>query len=427
MLFGPSHPNFESYEDYLQLSAALTRLFSSKPGKTPHLDPKWLEQLFCEAFKLENVASSSKSFDALQGTPKSSRIGVGLKTFLMENWAPKFEKIAEFNKAYSADAWDLSDKESLIARVADCRNKRVISDAVEYGVDPLKSIYHCVGRSSAGSTGGLLVFEEPYPLIEVAKLRLIESSARTSLDFSDGSEVYRFVASKSVLYKKFGNSLEKEGVKVATRIIDSPLSELLSWYQAREACVTPTQKNATLPVGPVSSSPPSVPGVDYLVLPLYSTRNKQVKFVPERSGLNQWNAGGRTRDFGVSHGRPFGEMYVPVPAPIRNKFRSFFPQKDESFLLITPAGEELRASLCQEGEKALMSNPNKALSSWLFSILNFTPRAERPLTYRELELVNKDAVQIDKISMGRYAIRLCPLGAYEEFCSATSLVASELG
>lgn len=42
MLFGPNHPNFESYEDYLQLSAALTRLFSSKPGKTPHLDPKWL-------------------------------------------------------------------------------------------------------------------------------------------------------------------------------------------------------------------------------------------------------------------------------------------------------------------------------------------------------------------------------------------------
>lgn len=425
MLFGPSHSKFKSYEDYLQLSAALSRLFSDTPKGGPHIDPKWLERLFCEAFELQNIAGKSTSFDALQLRAESDRVGVGLKTFLMHNWSPKFEKIAEFNKAFTEQAWDLSDSDALVRRVSDLRNVRVLSDAREYGVDPLKSIYHCVGRASVKGTSKLLVFEEPYPLIAVNNLELVDGKSRNAVEFRDGSNIYKFAPSKSVLYKKFGCSLAGASGEISANIIDDPFAELLKWYRGRSPNGdTPSPSGSpSVPLLADSAIAPAqgVPGKDYVVLPLYSTREKSAKSVPERSGLNQWNAGGRVRDFGVSHGKPFGEMYIPVPAPIRQYFRSFFPSRDEQFMLIVPTGEKLIASLCQQGEKALMSNPNKALSSWLFSILGFTPKAGMPLSYKDLYRVDKDAVRIDKLSDGRYTIRLCPLGAYESFCRDASL------
>jgi hypothetical protein len=70
--------------------------------------------------------------------------------------------------------------------------------------------------------------------------------------------------------------------------------------------------------------------------------------------LNQWNAGGRERNM--------GEVYIPVPIEIHKKYPNFFPSRDEVSSLQIPTGEIFRAKLCQENAKALMTNPNKAIS-----------------------------------------------------------------
>ena len=46
--------------------------------------------------------------------------------------------------------------------------------------------------------------------------------------------------------------------------------------------------------------------------------------MPEKSGLNQWNAGGRVRKY--------GEVYIPIPAEIRKLKIGFF-QKEIKYLI----------------------------------------------------------------------------------------------
>ena len=98
-----------------------------------------------------------------------------------------------------------------------------------------------------------------------------------------------------------------------------------------------------------------VKGYDYVILPLYSTRQKGE--VPEKSGLNQWNAGGRRRNA--------NEVYIPVPPIIHKLYPDFFPNSDEPFELQLPDGKKLSAKICQANGKALMSNPNSDLGEWL--------------------------------------------------------------
>lgn len=109
-------------------------------------------------------------------------------------------------------------------------------------------------------------------------------------------------------------------------------------------------------------------GGGYVVLPLYGIRNEE-KFIFEKSGLNQWNASGRKRDI--------GEVYIPIPAELHKKYPDFFPKRDISFNLQVPTGEVFRAKFCQENSKALMTNPNWALSDWLL-------RKVLPLTRRRI-------------------------------------------
>ena len=147
-----------------------------------------------------------------------------------------------------------------------------------------------------------------------------------------------------------------------------------------------------------------IAGEDYVILPLYSTQSKS-KEVPEKSGLNQWNAGGRTRDF--------GEIYIPVPAIIHKKFPNFFPKRDETFVLKTPTGDNFSAKLCQDGAKALMTNPNNALSNWLLRGL-FKLKEGELLTRQKQEILGVDSLIIYK-EKDFYTIDVEPFGAYEQF------------
>ena len=128
--------------------------------------------------------------------------------------------------------------------------------------------------------------------------------------------------------------------------------------------------------------------------------------MPEKSGLNQWNAGGRTRDL--------GEVYIPIPAWIHNKFPNFFPPKDVSFNLTLPDKRKLKAKLCQEGSKALMTDPNNALGDWLLrDVLNL--KEGELLTYSKLEEIGLDSVVVYKVGERSYEIDFRQIGAFEIF------------
>lgn len=126
----------------------------------------------------------------------------------------------------------------------------------------------------------------------------------------------------------------------------------------------------------------------------------------EKSGLNQWNASGRTR--------ADDEVYIQIPAWIHRKFPGFFPDRDEPFILLLPNGKRMSAKVCQDGSKALMSNPNKELGKWILrDVLNL--KEGELLTYEKLARIGLDSVVIYKSENGIYDIDFARLGSYEEF------------
>ena len=132
-------------------------------------------------------------------------------------------------------------------------------------------------------------------------------------------------------------------------------------------------------------------------------RNKKV--FPS-SGLNQWNAKGRKRDV--------DEAYIPVPALVHKIKPSFFPKQDTTFNLKLPDGTDMKAKICQQGGKALMSDPSKALGAWILrKILQLKER--EILTYRKLEEIGIDSVRIDKIDKDNFEINFSTTGSYEEW------------
>ncbi len=131
-----------------------------------------------------------------------------------------------------------------------------------------------------------------------------------------------------------------------------------------------------------------------VILPLYSFIRGE-RQVPERSGINQWNASGRDRKF--------GEAYIPIPAAVRNNNPDFFPERDKPFKLKLPSGRIVTGKVCQQGGKALMTTPNVELCNWLFTQLdqNLEEAIRRfvrkePYRYSDLIKVGIDAVKMTR-------------------------------
>lgn len=127
------------------------------------------------------------------------------------------------------------------------------------------------------------------------------------------------------------------------------------------------------------------------------------------SGLNQWNAGGRIRSF--------GEVYIPIPSSINKKYPNFFPKRDEIFDLRIPTGEILKAKVCQDNSKALMTNPNNALSEWLLRKTLKIGEGELATMERLIEL-DFDSVVIRKDSMNKFTIDKAPSNSFEQFINS---------
>lgn len=412
------------YQELLQSVATMTLLFSDGPHA--YIDYRFVEKLFVLATNGKDISRSDKVFDAIVGSPQN--IGVGVKTFIISgNAQSSLEKVQEFTRFSGSGAFDNLTKAEIAFKASEYRNKTVIADSQEYGIDVSKSIYHCLVRSA----GAGVIHEEPYPLISLEKIQPIDNQGRILDDFpdgnkgirfSDGENVYSYSKSKSVLMKKFDLAQHKTlrpipltidqdiWKKIANSIIQKSLVEALTISETQSRIAEDAKK--------------LVPGLDYVILPLYSTRGN-TKTVEAASGINQWNAKGRVRKY--------GEAYIPIPALVHRIAPDFFPERDKPFELVLPnSPDPVVAKVCQQGSKALMSNPNDRLCRWLYKVIdsNFSdhdfdrPPIREPFTYSDLQQVGRDSVIVIKdraSNHSKYEIRFAGLGSYEDFVDNLSI------
>lgn len=369
----------EQYYRLLQVNAALSRLFSDSP--TPFLQYRVVENAYCRSFGATNLSRSDTAFDAQIGD-----VGIGLKTFICGG-NKSLEKVAEFN-ALAPSFRDLKGRE-LAEWVLTLRNERIQLAQNLYGVHD--AIYHIVARRS----GELVLFDSNYKQADTTLISDIHDNGK-AVRFCLGEELYSFNRSKSTLYREF--ILPEQVQHLPIEIIDDPFELLLQLFDQQGSAHKAQLKEKR-----------------QVILPLYSTQGKQGKKVPERSGLNQWNARGRRRSY--------GEVYIPIPQEVHRREPGFFPRRDEPFVLRLPTGELLQAKVCQEGNKALMTNPNDAIADWLLRKL-FRLEEGELLTRKHLDELGFDAVVItDEGSSDEgerlYAIDKAPLGSYESFVGSS--------
>ncbi len=352
---------FEENKEYysmLRLMASLSNLFSD--SKIPFIHYRITENLFCKYFGATNLSRTDTAYDA-----KWKNMGIGIKTFTLPGLTSK-EKIAEFN-SLSPELRNL-DGLALALKLADFRNERMAIANSLYNID--NSIYHIIGRRH----GSLYVFNTPYEFVDKERIRVSKSNEK-SLHFSDGRNNYSFNRSKSVLMKEF--QMPEDAHRVDVDIIKDPF-ELLESLLAKNKEIEPMQFKETA------------------VLPLFSMKNG-IKYVPEKSGLNQWNAGGRARDE--------NEVYIPIPASVHQDKPGFFPDRNTIFTINLPDGSCLKAKVCQQGGKALMSNPNSALGEWILrKVLHKRPG--RLVTYEDLEIAGFDSIILTKIGELIYSLEV---------------------
>jgi hypothetical protein len=208
------------------------------------------------------------------------------------------EKVAEFN-SLSRSFKDFKGKD-LALKLGEFRNDRINLANRLYTI--LKIHFIILLRRKEKE---LLLYETDYNIIDVDNIHSVKDN-KASLQFEDGNNFYSFNYSKSTLFRKF--IIPQNAFRLPIDIIEDPYSLLLELFEENKNLKTATDK--------------LVKGENYVILPLYGIQKKE-KFIFERSGLNQWNANGRKRDF--------GEVYIPIPAELHRKYPNFFPKRDKRF------------------------------------------------------------------------------------------------
>ncbi|MBM7620195.1 hypothetical protein JOC95_002048 [Bacillus tianshenii] len=401
----------QSYKKMLMSAGALSNLFSN--NDTPYLVSRNVENAYCEAFGADNLGRSDCSADAaLDG------VGIGIKTFIHGN-GRTLQKVAEFNK--DSELYRNQLPKELINTVATLRNERIDFTMRTYRLKSM--IYHCVTRKP----GKILIFESPMDKVDIANIRNISLSNKNTITFEDGKNEYSFNLTKSTLYKRFITTEPLAEIEV--KILENPYSALAKLAEIMLPKVETYSFKSILeqvedykkeskqaeqidmifvdPPYSVGASKQKIVSDKHVILPLYSDRGNK-RHVPEKSGLNQWNASGRPRHH--------DEVYIPIPKWIHDVFPTFFPPRDENFQLRLPDKSLLSAKVCQDNSKALMSNPNKDLGEWMLrQVLDLKER--ELLTYEYLQVLGIDSVIVYKHSEKHYSIDFCEIGSYDLFQS----------
>ena len=356
----------QEYIDALSTIGSLSNLFSN--STTPYLYYRVAEKIFCQSFGANDLSRGDIALDA-----SKEHLGIGLKTFLKKN-NNTLQKIAEFNK--DRELYKDKTPVDMMSIVSNLRNSRV--SFAEKLTDVESSIYHCIIREE----NKFHIFEESMSYIDIENISDIKKK-KNSIWFNDGINEYNFNISKSTLLKRFDTNLSIEEFEVS--ILDDPLDNL-------NRCLTKNKdiwdrKDAIQ---------------DTLYLPLYGKN----RVVSPKSGLNQWHASGRQRDY--------NEVYIPIPSKIHKCSKEFFPNRDMPFTLHLPNGSSMSAKVCQDNSKALMSNPNKELGKWILrDILNL--KEGELLSYEKLQFIGIDSIRIDKIDKLNYKINFVELGSFENY------------
>lgn len=365
-----SEKNKNLYIQLLKAVGSLSRL--NTDSKIPYLYYRSAENIFCKAFEADNLSRSDCSVDARFGD-----IGIGLKTFLYGNGS-SYQKVAEFNKDRNLIEEFKVDSYKFVQKIADLRNKRLIFTENTYGLK--SSVYHCVGRVE----DKFCLFEEEMHKIDVANVQNIQKD-QVGIKFNDGINDYKFNFSKSTLFKRFVNT---KNLAFDVKILEDPFDyilKILGDIDNKQRYETKYEK--------------------IICLPLYSTTNGE-KMVHQKSGINIWNAGGRKRSR--------YECYIPISQWFNRQFSDFFPLKDQKFNLILPNKNVISAKICQDGNKALMSDPNSALGEWLFDTVLKTKEGEI-ITYEKLQELGVDSVEIRKVDSMNYEIDFRSTDSFEDF------------
>ena len=366
------------YLELLKVVSSFSNLFSS--SVIPYLYYRTHENIFSLAFKANNLSRRDISIDA-----KKEQIGIGLKTFLQGN-GKTYQKIAEFDRQIKS--LDKQDELSIVKTISKYRNSRLLFAKNLHSLSIL--LYHIVTRDK----GRFMIFEEVMEEIDIENIKIEKERKHTgSILFHDEKNEYNFNFSKSTLLKRFVCPPLNAIVSCNVQIIKEPLQLLLEIHKTKGDFLINTQQ--TKPY-------------DYIVLPLYSPKNKQVE---KSSGLNHWNAKGRRRDE--------NEVYIPIPSWIHKIKRDFFnyntqDYKTSPFEVMLPNGNVLNMKVCQAGGKALMSNPNNLLGKWILrDVLNLPVGT---LVTRELlDMIGIDSIKLIKIDFNKYEMQFLKKGRFEIF------------
>lgn len=401
-----SQIDIAAYSKLMQFAGRLSRLFSDTP--TPLIDYRFVEKAFVAVAGARDLSRKDISYDAAM----PNGVGVGVKTFgFSASAGHKLEKVAEFTKDAKNGEFAGFPPEAVASVVSELRNVRLRSDAAEFGVTLQGSFYHCLLRVA----GGAMVHEEDMVPIDQEAIKPISAQGKLlakfplemkdHVRFTDGIKDYTFNRSKNTLMQRFrlstGFTSPKFDLSIQENIWGLLLAGDLDGFLNLDGQSSP---------GPIAES------FGEVVLPLYSTQSSVIKTVAAKSGINQWNAGGRQRSF--------GEAYIPIPRKVHHLNPGFFPPRDQKFDLHLPSGEVVTAKVCQDGSKALMSDPNTVLCSWLFSTIDgdysyAESRLARrlPYTYDDLAKIGKDSVRVKRMDAEgtKFELEFAPIDSYEDF------------
>lgn len=399
----------ENYKRMLTIVGKLSRLFST--ADEPYLYYRAHENIFAKYFDVSNNARHDDSADAYS---TEQGVGIGLKTWVGQD----NQKVAEFGRL--RPDYEGLDGMDLIQQISEYRNTRIRTTINAHGLREM--IYHIVKRVP----NVMQIYESAFDYIDREHIVLDENRGNANnIYFTDGNHTYHFNKSKSTLYMIFDDMELMDEFEV--EIVDDPY-DLLARVLGEERI----EDEHVGVEGVAEAFTHRMERYRQLCLRLYATDRDGRKYVPERSGLNQWNANGRARDV--------NEIYIPYLKEDRERDLDFFPPRDTPFTLALPDGTEISAKVCQrayrklsdaeyenlseeekriEDEKSLvgksiMSNPNKILGEWLLrDVLQI--QEGTVITYDMLRVYNIDCVVFTKISDRTYRIDFGELGTYERF------------
>ncbi len=340
------------YKRFLNAAAYLGHL-TSPSSVTPRIDPTISEEIFCRSFQAENLGRKDITIDSYKPND-----GIGVKTFT----GSAQQKIAQFK---SVKKYPLPKQPIEIAKaISNYRNKRLKQDYNTFNLE--RMIYHSIYRNKNQE---IILYEQSMNMIDIKKIKLLNVKNDSIIKFTDSYNKYSFSKSDSQLSLRFDLSSPVDSFNFTLRKAD------LDYY-----------------IDYIVNKPKSKQPIDSVILKLFSERLNEVA---EKSGLNQSFADGRAR-------HP-DELYIPIPIAVHRSKPDFFPPRHKTFILKTNDDQKFPAKICQENNKALMSNPNKSLGEWVLRQHLKLPIGEKA-TLNYLRQMKLDSVLIEKFDDNNFTI-----------------------